>query len=322
MRKTARSRSSSGNLKTMRCFVTGGGGFIGSRATRQMLADGWDVAVLAFPGESLWRIDDIRSRVQVLEADLSQGEIIADFLSSLCPDACLHTAWYAEPGKYLEATKNVDCMKDSLSLLENLIAAGCKNVVMLGSCAEYDSDAGFLKEDGPVRPATLYAATKLATSLVAERLAARAGMKFCWARMFYLFGPDEDPRRMVPAVIKALLESREFLATEGSQIRDYLHVDDAASALVTLLREGASGVFNVCSGEPVTVRRIMQMIGEAIGCPDLLRFGAIPYRNWEPPFICGDSSRLRRLGWAPRRELRDSLRLTIEHWRSKGSGKS
>jgi nucleoside-diphosphate-sugar epimerase len=146
-------------------------------------------------------------------------------------------------------------------------------------------------------------------------------VKLSWARMFYLFGPDEDPRRMVPAVINALLERREFQATEGGQIRDYLHVDDAASALIALLRQGASGVFNVCSGEPVTVRRIMQMIGEEIGCPELIRFGAIPYRNWEPPFICGDSSRLRRLGWGPRRELRDSIHLTIEHWRSKLSEK-
>jgi len=309
------------DLKTMRCFVTGGGGFIGSRAARQMVAEGWDVAILAFPGESLWRIDDIRSRLQVLEAELSQVEVIADFLSSWRPETCLHTAWYAEPGKYLEAATNVDCMKESLSLLENLIASGCKNAVMLGSCAEYDSDPGFLKEDGPVRPATLYAAAKLATSLVAGKLAARGGVKLSWARMFYLFGPDEDPRRMVPAVINALLEHREFQATEGGQIRDYLHVDDAASALIALLREGASGVFNVCSGEPVTVRRIMQMIGEEIGCPELIHFGAIPYRNWEPPFICGDSSRLRRLGWAPRLELRDSIHLTIEHWRSKLSGK-
>jgi len=293
MRAALRLDSRVNSPKTMRCFITGGGGFIGSRVVRQMLADG------------------------VMEADLSDSEMVAAFLHSWRPERCVHTAWYAEPGKYLTSVKNVDCMKDSIALLGHLIAVGCAHIVMVGTCFEYDTGAGLLKEDGLLRPATLYAAAKLATSLVAEKLAASAGVKLSWARMFYLFGPDEDTRRMVPAVITALLENREFPATAGNQIRDYLHVDDAASALITLLRDDTSGVFNVCSGEPLTVRRIMQIIGEEIGCPDLIRFGAIPYRNWEPPFICGDSSRLRGLGWAPRSELRDSMRLTIEYWRSR-----
>ncbi len=230
-----------------------------------MLADGWEVAVLVMPGESLWRIEDLRADINVMEGDLSDGEKIAGLIRVWRPEHCVHAAWYAEPGKYLESIKNVDCMKDSITLLGHLIAVGCRNIVMVGTCFEYDTDAGLLKEDGPVRPATLYAAAKLATSLVAEKLAASAGVKLSWARMFYLFGPDEDPRRMVPGVITALLDNREFQATAGTQVRDYLHVDDAASALITLLREDASGLFNVCSGEPVTVRGIMQMIGEEIG---------------------------------------------------------
>jgi nucleoside-diphosphate-sugar epimerase len=188
---------------------------------------------------------------------------------------------------------------------------------MMGSCAEYDSRAGYLKEDGITRPETLYAAAKLATSLVAEKLAAREGIRFVWARLFYLFGPDEDVRRMVPGVIRALLGGHEFQASEGDQVRDYVHVDDAASALMTLLRANCSGVFNVCSGEPVTVRQVMRMIGDEIGQPGLIRFGGVPRRHWEPPFICGDCSKLRQLGWRPKYELRDALRLAIEYWRSK-----
>jgi nucleoside-diphosphate-sugar epimerase len=133
--------------------------------------------------------------------------------------------------------------------------------------------------------------------------------------MFYLFGPGEDERRMVPALVRKLLAGEEFLATPGDQVRDYLHVEDAAAGLVRLLEASASGTYNVCSGEPVSIRRLMEMIGDEIGATGLIRFGAIPHRAWEPPFICGDSSRLRGLGWKPRYDLRAAIRAAVEHWR-------
>jgi len=285
-----------------------------------MLGEGWEVAVLALPGESLWRIGDLRGRVEVIEADLSQSNTIARFLDTWRPGSCLHTAWFVEPGKYLESVKNIDCMQESLALLESVIASGCRQVVMLGTCFEYDSSAGLLKEDGPVDPSTLYAACKLATGLIARQRALQARINLAWARLFYLYGPDEDPRRMVPAVIQSLLGDREFPATAGDQVRDYIHVDDAASGFLTLLREGASGVFNVCSGEPMTVRGIMQTIGEELHKADLLRFGAMPPRQFEPPFICGDCSRLKALGWRAAYSLREGLRSTIDHWRARRAG--
>jgi UDP-glucuronate decarboxylase len=301
----------------MRCFVTGGGGFIGSRAVRQMAATGWDVAILALPGESLSRIDDLRNRIEIVEAELADVKPISAFLARWRPDACLHAAWYAEPGKYLESPKNTACQRESIVLLEILIGSGCRSVTMVGTCAEYANSLSPLKEDSPTSPTTLYGYAKLETSRAAEKLAAHAGIPLAWARIFYLFGPDEDPRRMVPSLIQALLEEREFAATAGDQVRDYLHVDDVASGLITLLRESASGVHNVCSGEPVSVRRIMTMIGEEMGKPELIRFGAIPYRDGESPFVCGDSSRLRQLGWHPRYGLLEAVRRTLEHWQSR-----
>ena len=122
---------------------------------------------------------------------------------------------------------------------------------------------------------------------------------------------------MIPALIRALLEGRDFPATDGEQVRDYLHVDDVAAGLAAVVGSGVPGVFNICSGEGIRVRRIMQMIGDQIGRPELIRFGEQPRRDWEPQSICGDNSRLRSLGWRSSRDLAEGIRETVDYWHGK-----
>ena len=89
----------------------------------------------------------------------------------------------------------------------------------------------------------------------------------------------------------------------------------AAAALCGLASARANGTFNVCSGEPIRLRDLMGTLGRIAGHEDLIRFGELPDREWEPPFICGDPSRLRgATGWAPAYELEAGLRQTLEWW--------
>src|SRR5437879_7525013 len=183
-------------------------------------------------------------------------------LERVRPEACIHAAWYAEPGKSLDSPRHLDSLRSSLDLLESLAKAGCKHVVGVGTCFEYAMQDKPLTEDSPTGPFTLYAAAKLAFYLVAAQRAAQLGMGLAWSRLFYLYGPYEDERRLVPAAIKALVAGREFPSTSGEQVRDYLHVEDVASAICTLSRRRLAGTFNVCSGAPVTIAGLLQILGE------------------------------------------------------------
>jgi nucleoside-diphosphate-sugar epimerase len=300
-----------------RVLITGGGGFVGSHVTRRLLAGGCDVAVLASPKSDLWRLADVAARVTVLRSDLAAAVPDLGALTDWRPDTCLHLAWYAEPGKCLTADVNVPLLAGSLRLLDALIKAGCGQVVMAGTCAEYDADVGYFHEDSPTKPLTTYAASKLALGLVARQVAAAAGIRLAWARLFLLYGRYEDERRVVPAVIRALLHGRPFPATLGEQVRDYLHVEDVAAAFCALASQRADGVFNICSGEPLTVRRLMETVGELVGRTELIRLGDVPYRAWDPPFLCGDNAKIRGLGWSRRHDLRSGLRDAIEWWRGR-----
>jgi nucleoside-diphosphate-sugar epimerase len=140
-------------------------------------------------------------------------------------------------------------------------------------------------------------------------------MRFAWGRVFHLYGPGEDGRRMVPALMDALLEGRRFPATEGTQLRDYLHADDVARGFVALLSDAARGTYNICSGEPVTVRALMERVAALAGRADLVAYGAQPARDWDPECLVGDNRRLRELGWAPSIALEVGLGAVLDERR-------
>ena len=304
----------------MKVLVTGAGGFIGSQVVQQLVAAGNDVAAIVRPGGSTTRLAQAGDRIKTITGDLARPEGWRDQVLAWRPDACIHTAWYAEPGVYLESPINLEAVRYSLDLLEVLGAAGCRSVVMAGTCFEYDFGSGaVLREDSPTRPRTLYAACKLALGIIAEQRARQLGIGLAWGRVFYVYGPFEDERRLVPALMLALLEGREFLASPGSLIRDYMHVTDVAGGLVAMATSGASGVFNICSSEPVTMKSLMTKIAEIAGRRELLKLGARPERENEPASISGDSRRLRETtGWTPRISLDDGLSTTYSWWQQVG----
>ena len=214
------------------------------------------------------------------------------------------------------APENLDSLRAGFALLEELARAGCEHMVGVGTCFEYQMGAAPLKEDSPTRPTTLYAAAKLAFNLVAGQRLAQLGIGMAWARLFYIYGPFEDFRRLVPAAISALTDGRDFATTSGDLVRDYLHIADVASALCKLSRDRLAGAFNVCSGEPVTMAALMQTLGDLLGRPELIRLGAFPNREWDPPYVCGDNHKLRtQARWSPRYTLREGLADTIEWWK-------
>lgn len=302
----------------MRIFVTGASGFIGSHVTRALVKRGHSVVALAIPNDSMPRLQDIGDRFSIITGTTGDLGILQKSLAEFNPKACIHLAWYVEPGQYLHATDNISSLTESLNLLTLLIGLGCRRVVMAGTCAEYDTDFGYLSEDTPTRPATLYASAKLSCCLLAQQIAALSKICFAWGRIFYPFGPHEDERRLIPAVIRALRQGDIFPATPGDQVRDYIHVEDVAEAFCVLIEKGASGIFNIASGFPVSVRELLETIGISMGRLELVHFGAQPYREWEPPFICGNNTRLKDLGWKPRYTLAEGLSHTIDWWKKRG----
>ena len=265
----------------MKVLLTGATGFVGSHVARALLGLGHEVRATTRSGSKGAAVD-IADRIEWVSADLF-GASPAE-LESMArgTELCVHVAWFAVPGKYLAASENLPCVSGSLRLLEALARQGCRRAVFVGSCFEYDFDGGWLAESSPVRPQSLYAAAKLSTRLVGEQLAKLKSIEFAWARLFYLYGPFEDSRRLVPSVIHGLLRGETVDATRGTQVRDFLHVEDAGTALASLALSELTGVVNVGSGQPVTVRQVVTTIETLLGREGFRAFRSAPGQSHRP----------------------------------------
>lgn len=202
-------------------------------------------------------------------------------------DLIIHAAWYAEPGKYLQSEKNMDCLIGSLNLARGAAKAGVKRFVGIGTCFEYDLKQGVLSVETPLKPESPYAAAKSSLYLGLSQWLPAQSISFAWCRLFYLYGEGEDERRLVPYLHKQLRKGEAAELTSGRQIRDFLDVAEAGKKIVEVALGSQSGPVNVCSGTPVTVRQLAEQIASEYGRPDLLHFGVRPDNLVDPPCVVG-----------------------------------
>jgi nucleoside-diphosphate-sugar epimerase len=202
-------------------------------------------------------------------------------------DTVIHAAWYAESGQYLQSPKNQECLSGTLRLAEGAVQAKVRRFVGIGTCFEYDLDAGRLSIKTPLKPSTPYAQAKVDAFNALSVALPRHGVAFAWCRLFYLYGEGEDSRRLVSYVRARLQAGEPAELSSGSQVRDFLDVREAARMIVDVALGSQEGPVNICSGKPVTVRELAERIADDFGRRDLLRFGARPDNPVDPACVVG-----------------------------------
>lgn len=290
----------------MNLLITGATGFIGSACVREALARGHRVAGLV-------RRQTLRSSPKLppgpvtwIEGDLADPDWAA--LAKFQADSCLHTAWVATPGEYLTSPANRDFLAWSISFLSRLAQTGMQHCVALGTCIEYASAPGLLNEEtSPVAPASLYAQCKDRLRRELER----APFDTCWARIFYPYGPGEDPRRLASSIIQRTLNAQDIILNTPDSTKDYIHIDDVACALVIAAERKFCGILNVGTGAGVTIRQIAETIaGILVKAPRITMPASIvdPY-----PCVVANNVRLSNLGWKQRVSFADGLTKLVKH---------
>ena len=282
-----------------RVLVTGATGFVGRQVARALDAQGHEVVAFVRRGSAppVWSKDVVETQDLFAESP----KVLQSTLTSV--DAVVHVAWYAEPGKYLNSEKNLDCLTGTIRLARAAMAAGVRKFVGVGTCFEYDlntsmaSDERRIEPDSALRPDTVYGASKAAAYMALDRAFADAGVSFAWCRLFYLFGEGEDSRRLLPYVLERLNAGAEADLTPGTQLRDFLDVREAGRQIANVVAAQCEGPINVCSGEAISVRNFILSQVPDTADKNLLNFGARQMRSDEHPCVVGRPGGLSARGW-------------------------
>ena len=268
--------------------VTGAAGFIGRNVVDFLKGVPGCRVVAAGRDEQRLRSLDVEYAV------LDINERPADCFDLLGrPGTLIHLAWdgldnYRSP---VHIERN---LMSGYNFLKDMIKGGLSNLAVAGTCYEYGLQQGCLREGVPAAPTLPYAIAKDALRRVIEVLQAKHEFRFCWARFFFLYGEGQNPRSLIPRLDAAIASgAASFDMSGGEQLRDYLHVGQAARLLAKVaLQKEHEGIFNICSGHPISVLRLVEeRISQKKG-KIRLNPGALPYPDYEPMAYWGDTGRL------------------------------
>ena len=289
----------------MRILLTGARGFIGRHCLAELVNRGHEVHAVSRKRQGLPGATEHA-------VDLLKPGSAAGLISAVEPTVVLHLAWCTTPGEYWSSPDNAAWTQASLELLYSSAIAGCRRFVMAGTSAEYDSTTEPCSESGtPLKPGTLYGTCKNAVYSVLKEFAPSSGMTWCWARIFNVYGPQEDPRRLVPSIIRALVSDQPDSISVINEQRDFLHVADVARALVVLAESGFSGPVNIGSGKAVTIQEIVDQIALVIGKqPPISNTSTAPIK-----VVQAQTDILNRtIGFKPKYTLNTGLTETTAWW--------
>lgn len=266
-------------------LITGASGYIGEHILSSIIKENVDIYSVTRNPQKIKHQEKINV---VYTNDIFNEN--ADWWESKLKsiDTIIHLAWYAEPGKYLNSLENVSCLEGSIRLAKAAVNAGVRRFIGIGTCFEYDCDRKVLNTDTPLKPTTIYSSTKVALYYTLKELFKISKIEFVWCRIFYLYGGyNEDKRRLVPYIKESIKNNSYIYLSSGNQIRDFMHVRDAASEITAISLSNYCGAINICSGEPITVKQIANRIASEHDALNLLKYGVRQENIVEPPCILG-----------------------------------
>ena len=306
-------------------LVTGGAGYIGSITVRRLLEKGYKVVVL----DNLSRgyKDSISPYVTFVEGDIANKGLVKRTIKENNIGAVIHFAGFIQVGESVthpELYYSNNIVK-SITFLETLRACKINKVVFSSSAAVYGLHETMpLSEDVSCDPINPYGVSKLVIEKILDAYRIAHDWNYIALRYFnaagaaYAVGESHDPEtHLIPLVLQVALGVRDnihifgtdYLTSDGTCLRDYVHVLDLADAHIAALNaleEGKSGIYNVGTGKGVSVKEIINI------CREVTRHSIpvveVERREGDPPKLVASVDKIRReLRWSSAYSIRDII---------------
>lgn len=316
----------------MKSLIIGGAGFVGAYLVRHLKNDlGQDVVVTKMPQEQVHVSGVNMGDIQVLDLNILEKDAITALLKEVHPDCIYHLAAQSSVSvSWKNPALTIDVnVKGGVNILEALRDLDYKpRVLFIGSGEEYGHilpNETPIKEGNVSRPGNIYAATKACQNMLAKIYADAYGLDVMMVRAFNHIGPNQQPLFVVADFCKQVAEieagSREPVMKVGnlSAKRDFTDVRDVVRAYALLMESGCSGeTYNIGSGHAIAIEDILEIILNNSSVDIKVEVDPAKLRPVDVPIIEADTSKVHAAtGWQPEIPLEQTIRETLDFWRTK-----
>lgn len=299
-----------------RVLLTGAAGFVGANLTHRLLRDGHELHLVVRPGSNPWRIDDIRADVSLHEVDLVNEEAVAGIVRQVRADWVFHLAAHGAYSSQTDLRRMVQTnIVGTINLVESCLGTGFEAFVNAGSSSEYGFKDHAPSETEWLEPNSDYAVTKASVTLFCRFTAQRHGCRLQTLRLYSVYGPYEEPTRLMPALIMRGLKGELPPLANPAIARDYVYADDVNEAfLLAATRPGQEpgSIYNVGTGVQTSLREVVEVARRVLGVTIEPQWGSMPDRVWDTKVWVADNRKIgEALGWRPRYTFEQGFRQMV-----------
>ncbi|MBI2851695.1 MAG: SDR family NAD(P)-dependent oxidoreductase [Chloroflexi bacterium] len=304
-------------LEGARVLVTGVSGFIGSHLARRLLREGARVHGLVRESSGLWRLQDVRERLELHYADLTDFESVSRVVHQVKPLKIFHLAARVDVSRTLALVDEMVevNVKGTLNLVQVTAEAGCDCFVNTGTSEEYGDNPVPFREDQVPNPVSPYSASKAASTMFCRMLHKTMGVPVVTLRPFLTYGPGQESDMLIPSLIRKALKGEALEMTEGKQTREFNYVSDVVDGFVraSICPQAAGEIINIGNGQEYRIRDVVELVLQLTQSKMTPQFGALSYRPGEAwHFYCDNTKAKQLLGWEPKVTLENGMKMTIE----------
>jgi UDP-glucose 4-epimerase len=296
-------------------LVTGGGGFLGTRTVQRLRSAGHPVVVLDDgSGGTGTRLDQLAAdpSIRVHRVDLCDRDSVAAVCQQERPWAVVHLAGrhfipYCEA--HPEETWQIN-VEGTLNLLDALTARPPQRFLFASTAEVYSVSTSPHHEDDPLSSTTMYGRSKL----VAEQLLQETTFRhIVIARLFNLYGTHHTVPHLIPTIVTQAVASDHLRLGDLTTVRDFVYVDDAASAIVELITRALSGTYNIGTGTATTGERIVELVAKLLARDLTVALDPRRLRRINRRTLVADPTKLSaQLPWWPATPLDEGLESVID----------
>jgi UDP-glucose 4-epimerase len=300
-----------------RVLLTGASGFVGANLAQMLLNDGHDVYLFVREGFKAWRLEPFLQHVHLVKVNLLDPADVFQKINEIRPDWIFHLAafgaysWQDDLGVALQTN-----LLSTINLIEAARKVGFDAFINTGSSSEYGFKDHAPSENEYLEPNSYYAATKAAATLLCRYTAQRYKSPIFTLRLYSVYGPYEEPNRLIPSLITKGLKGGFPHLVSPEVARDFIFSEDVCAAYSFVASSANKlpfgSVYNVGTGIQTSVREIVSITKDVFSIPDDPVWGSMENRSWDTDIWVANNTKLCQAGWKPVYNFQTGYLKTIE----------